>query len=147
MPRKGQHCSEKTKALLSAINRGSKNPFYGRKHKKETKKKMSLKALNGNNPFYRKHHTEETKLKMSIGQKKVFLRETRRIQQHVAVALSNFKRSVKIIVKLKLLMRILLLKTMLIFRRYHFPIDYKRTKAEGKVQYRIRIRRRWSFRK
>jgi len=50
---------------FTELTKGTNNPFYGKKHKKETieqhRQYMLYKNLNGeNNPFYGKHHSEET---------------------------------------------------------------------------------------
>ncbi len=56
-------------------NRGSNNPFLGKKHSKESLIKMSLNSpdyLGKNNPFYGRNHTKETKelnRKAHIGRK------------------------------------------------------------------------------
>ena len=48
---KGISPSEKTKRILSEINKGEKHPFYGKHHSKEIRKKMSeaQKGKNGHN--------------------------------------------------------------------------------------------------
>jgi len=55
---------------------GPRNPFYGRKHKKESlermKRELSLKMKGSNNPFYGKSHSPETRLKMSLAKRHMF---------------------------------------------------------------------------
>lgn len=69
---KGYKHSEETKRKIRETNklhaydrRGDKNPFYGKKHKKETVDKIILaqkgKRTGEENSFYGKKHTEETK--------------------------------------------------------------------------------------
>lgn len=70
--------SEEFKKRMSELRKGSKNPFYGKKHlnkknSKETIEKIKL-ANTGNfkgekNPFYGKKHSEENKKRMSEIQK------------------------------------------------------------------------------
>lgn len=71
-----------TKAKYSEKARlrvGSKNPFYGRKHKPESlaimKFKLSAMMRGKKNPFYGKKHSELSKRKMSDKKKKMFLGE------------------------------------------------------------------------
>ena len=79
---KGRKHSEETKKLLSELNSGEGNAFYGKSHTQECKDKISkknkgkkrseefkkhLSELNSGegNPFYGKIHSEETRLKIS----------------------------------------------------------------------------------
>ena len=66
---KGMITSEKTKKLLSDINTGEKNPFFGKKHSESTIKKMSNIKQGEKNPFHGKHHTKESKKLMSEANK------------------------------------------------------------------------------
>lgn len=56
---KGHHHTKQTKQLLSSLNKGSKNHFYGCKHSKETRLYMKEKAK------FRKPVSQETRAKLS----------------------------------------------------------------------------------
>lgn len=67
---KGHHHTEQTKQLLSSLNKGSKNHFYGRKHSEETRLCMKEKAK------FRKPVSQETRAKLSkVHKGKVFSEE------------------------------------------------------------------------
>lgn len=68
---------EKEKQRLAHVNlqKGDKNPFYGKKHTNETKIKISnaaKKRIGNKNPFYGKEHSEKTKDLISNGLKGKF---------------------------------------------------------------------------
>jgi group I intron endonuclease len=59
--------AESTKKLLSEINSGEGNSFYGKKHSKESLEKISKKAskrIKEKNSFFGKKHSEEAKEKI-----------------------------------------------------------------------------------
>ena len=61
--------AHKEKFRLAANNKGSNNPFYGKRHTEDTKKQISVsskgKHKGPKNGMYGKKHTEETLRKMS----------------------------------------------------------------------------------
>mgnify|MGYP001578561557 CR=1 FL=1 len=54
---------------------GSKNPMFGKHHKKSTLLKISLKKRGKNNPMFGKHHSKATLKKMSLAIKKAFAKK------------------------------------------------------------------------
>ena len=57
--------NEEFKKNISNCTTGNKNPFYGKKHKKESIEKMSNSKLGNKNPNFGKAVVEEVKLKIS----------------------------------------------------------------------------------
>ena len=70
--------NEETRRNLSEINKGSKNPMYGKHPTKETIKKMSEANAGSKNHFFGKTHTEESIKKMSDAHKGKKLSEEHR---------------------------------------------------------------------
>ena len=66
--------SEATKRKISLAQKGNKNSFYGRRHKKVTLAKLA--AMNGgkNNPMFGRRHSAATKEKI----RQVALRRARK---------------------------------------------------------------------
>ena len=66
---------EKLKATIKkkGLNKGEKNPMYGKRHSEETLAKIrsnpNVSHKKENNPFWGKHHSEETKRKISLANK------------------------------------------------------------------------------
>ena len=60
----GKHTIQ-SKKIMSVLQQGSNNNFYGKNHTKESKKLMSISKLGNKNPMYGKHLSDETKLKLS----------------------------------------------------------------------------------
>ena len=54
---------ESIKIALSESRKGSKNPFYGKKHSEEMRQKIKELNSGENHPWYGRHHSEETKKK------------------------------------------------------------------------------------
>lgn len=73
----GVKASEETKKKMSKKNKGSGNPFYGKKHTDETKEKISnirKEYCGDKHPLYGKHHTIESREKMSKTKKELGLK-------------------------------------------------------------------------
>ncbi len=66
---RGMITSDETKKLLSDMNTGEKNPFFGKRHSESTIKKMSDGKKGEKNPFHGKHHTEASRRLMSEANK------------------------------------------------------------------------------
>ena len=60
----GKHRTEETRAKMSAVNRGDKNPMYGKIFSEEHRSKLSA-ALRGNTNSLGKHLSEEHRSKIS----------------------------------------------------------------------------------
>ena len=61
----GKHRTEETRAKLSASHRGEKNPMYGKILSEETREKMSVARRGEKNHNFGKHLSAETRAKIS----------------------------------------------------------------------------------
>jgi hypothetical protein len=80
---------DETKEYLKEINKGDKNPMFGKKHSDEVKEEQSLRIFGDNHPMFGKKHTKESLDK---------IKNNRNIDQEILNKLSR-ERNSKIILQ------------------------------------------------
>jgi hypothetical protein len=75
---KKRQLPESVKRKISLSQRGKKNSFYGKKHKKSAIEKISKATQGKNNPMFGKKHSEATKRKISLARKRAIALAKRR---------------------------------------------------------------------
>ncbi len=62
--------TEETKNILREINKGDRNPMYGKTHTDEVKEQQSLRVSGSNHPMFGKNHTDESIAKIKESRNK-----------------------------------------------------------------------------